>query len=486
MRKLSITAYKWMNRYNNLSAPLKASFWFAVCSILQKGISFITVPIFTRMLSTDQYGVYSLYQSWVSILSVLTTFNLYMGVANTGIVKFEKDSEGFISSLQSLTSFLFLAIWFLYLFNTGLWNRITGLSTFLMQTMFVEIFFGMGLSFWSVKQRCRYNYRLLITITVIMSISSPILGIMAVGLTVYKAEARIISFVFVQVIFGGVLYISNIKDGKKIIDIPYWKYALCMGIPLILHYLSQSILSQSDRIMISKLVGNDKTAIYSVAYNVSSIMLIVTNAINNSFHPYALRKLRDKEYDSLRRSSNLLIIFVGMVTFIVILFGPEVIRVLGGEVYSQAQWIMPPVALSVYFMFLYPLFGNIEMYYGKTKMVMMVSTIGAILNIVLNYVFIPKFGFVAAGYTTLICYIIYCVMHYLSAKKIFVKIGEIREVYDLKFICAFSGTMIIGTMLITMIYVYAVIRWMLIICICILGVINRKKILKMIGEMRNI
>lgn len=147
---------------------------------------------------------------------------------------------------------------------------------------------------------------------------------------------------------------------------------------------------------------------------------------------------------------------------------------------------MPPVALSVYFMFLYPLFGNIEMYYGKTKMVMMVSTIGAILNIVLNYVFIPKFGFVAAGYTTLICYIIYCVMHYLSAKKIFVKIGEIREVYDLKFICAFSGTMIIGTMLITMIYVYAVIRWMLIICICILGVINRKKILKMIGEMRNI
>lgn len=484
MKRLSIYLDTIINRYRSLSNPLKASVWFTICSMVQKGISFITVPVFTRILSPEQYGTYSLYQSWYSILSVVATFNLYMGVANTGVVKFEKDSDKFISSLQGLTSGITLIVWLVYSMGTEFWNRITGLSTLLMHTMFLEIFFGLGISFWSVKQRCRYKYRLLIIITMIIAISSPILGIIGVGLTSYKAEARIIAFVFVQVIFGGILYFYNIKVGKKIIDMSYWKYSLGMGIPLILHYLSQSILSQSDRIMISKLVGNDKTAVYSVAYNVSSIMLIVTNAINNSFHPYGMRKLRDKEYSTLRATSNLLIILVGMVTFVTILFGPEIIAILGGSIYSQAKWIMPPVALSVYFMFLYPLFGNIEMFYGKTKIVMVASVIGAILNIVLNYVFIPKFGFIAAGYTTLICYIVYCLLHYFAAKHVLINIDKIDNIYDLKFICYFSCIMVFGTIFITMIYTFTLIRILMIIVICMLGVMNRKKISKMIFEMR--
>lgn len=81
-------------------------------------------------------------------------------------------------------------------------------------------------------------------------------------------------------------------------------------------------------------------------------------------------------------------------------------------VYHTAIWTIPPVAMSVYFMFCYDLFAKFAFYYEKTKLIMCASVIGAVLNIVLNYIFINAFGYVAAGYTTLVCYVIYSVAHY--------------------------------------------------------------------------
>ena len=95
---------KILNKYHSLSNPVKASIWFTICNVLQKGISMITVPVFTRLLTTEQYGVYSVYQSWYSIIGVFATLNLYYGVFNNGMIKYEKDKNAFTSSMQGLTT----------------------------------------------------------------------------------------------------------------------------------------------------------------------------------------------------------------------------------------------------------------------------------------------------------------------------------------------------------------------------------------------
>ena len=64
---------KIITKYKNLPEAVKASLWFTICSILQKGISFITVPIFTRLLTTEQYGVVSIFYSWESIFIIFCT-----------------------------------------------------------------------------------------------------------------------------------------------------------------------------------------------------------------------------------------------------------------------------------------------------------------------------------------------------------------------------------------------------------------------------
>ena len=76
-------------KYQYLSVQAKATIWFTMCSFIQKGISFITVPIFTRLMSTEQYGIYTVYLSWLQILTILTSLYLFNGVYDNAMVKFE-------------------------------------------------------------------------------------------------------------------------------------------------------------------------------------------------------------------------------------------------------------------------------------------------------------------------------------------------------------------------------------------------------------
>ena len=88
-----------LSYYNNLSEPIKATLWFTISSIIQKGIALLSTPIFTRLLTTEEYGVYSVYQSWYSILLIFATLNLYAGVYNNGMTKWPDKRQEYTSSL---------------------------------------------------------------------------------------------------------------------------------------------------------------------------------------------------------------------------------------------------------------------------------------------------------------------------------------------------------------------------------------------------
>ena len=84
---------KIRNKYNKLPLPVKASLWFLICSFFQKGISVITTPIFTRLLSVEEYGKYGVFTSWENIINVFVSLNLCYGVYAQGLVKFDNDRK---------------------------------------------------------------------------------------------------------------------------------------------------------------------------------------------------------------------------------------------------------------------------------------------------------------------------------------------------------------------------------------------------------
>ncbi len=475
---------KLLAEYDRIPVPVKASLWFTVCNFLQKGISMITVPVFTRLLTTEQYGVYTVYQSWYSIITVFATLNLYYGVFNNGMVKYPDDRDRFTSSMQGLTTTITSAWFIVYLAASNFWNSVLGLPTILVLAMFAELIFMPAYSFWAARQRFEFRYRNLVIVTSIMTISSPVIGIAAVLVSEHKAEARVLSFVLVQVCIGGFFYIRNLLKGRTFFYKAYWRFGLGFNIPLIPHYLSQSVLNQSDRLMIKKMVGYGKSAIYSVAYSVAMLMILITSAINNSFIPYTYGCLKEEKYDDLKKNANALIILVGLGTFFVVAFGPEVIRIFAPEEYYEAIWVIPPVSASVYFIFLYPIFANVEFYYEENKFVMFASIGGAVSNIILNYIFIQIFGYIAAGYTTLACYMLFSGGHYFFMRKVLKKHNIQEKLYDSRFILMFSGLELLAMGIMMISYNYPIMRYGIIACMAAGVIVKRKAIIEVIKNIR--
>lgn len=470
--------------YSDLNVPVKASLWFTVCSFMQKGIILLTTPVFTRLLTTEQFGAYSIYQSWINVILILATLKLSTGVFNNGMVRFREDRSRFISSLQGLSSLTTGALLILYFVNMDFWNRLLGLNTFCVVIMFLELLFSTAFLLWSAEQRYIYRYKTLVMLTLGMSVGTIVLGIAFVLSTDYKAEARILSYAAIQVCIGLVLYIHNIKKGKKLFDPHYWKYALRFNLPLIPHYLSLMVLQQADRIMIAQMVGKGEAAIYAVAYNISTLMSLIVTAINSSLIPYTYENMSIHKYEDLKRTANALLKIVGCGCVFVMAFGPEIVRLFATSAYYDAVWIIPPVSLSVYFMFLYPLFGNVELYYETKSMMLIASCLGAALNIILNYFLIPIFGYLVAGYTTLFCYFVFAVLHYLAYKSALRKNSSVRSLFDMRFILLFSSVMVVSMLIMLLLYKLILVRYCLVLILLTVFIFNRKKITASITEIK--
>lgn len=457
---------KIINFYKNLPLPAKASFWFLVCSFLQKAISTITTPIFTRLLSVSEYGQYSIFNSWLQILTPIFCLNLFSGVYSQGIVKFESDRNKFSSSLQGLCFTLSL-IWFvIYCSMKNFWNSLFSLNTTQMVSMFIIIWVTASFNFWSVDQRVDFKYRNLVLLTLISSILQPIVSIIFIINSEDKVDARIVGMAMVQsALYIGTFFYQMFK-GKRFFSKRYWLYALKFNVPLLPHYLSLTLLSSSDRIMINNMVGAKEAGIYNLAYSISMIMSMFNTALLQSIEPWIFKKLKERNLQDIAKIAYPSFVLIAVINLILILFAPEIVSIFAPKEYQGAIWSIPAVALSVFFTYLYTFFAAFEFYFEKTNYIAGATIIGAMINIGLNFIFINIFGYIAAGYTTLLSYILFAIFHYHFMQKICDTSLEGVRPYSLKFILCLSFLSVGIGFLIMLTYNYIILRYGLIL-ICI-------------------
>ena len=162
---------KVIDKYKKLPVQVRASLWFFVCSFLQKGISTITTPIFTRLLNTSEYGQYNVFNSWLGIITIFVTLRLSMGVYAQGLVKFEEDRKKFSSSLQGLTLVLCLAWTGIYLIFKNQINNLLDLTTIQMLAMLLMLWATSVFEFWAAEKRVTYSYKSLVFLTLIVSLA---------------------------------------------------------------------------------------------------------------------------------------------------------------------------------------------------------------------------------------------------------------------------------------------------------------------------
>lgn len=476
---------KMIGKYSKMPVQVRASLCFLICSFLQKGISVVTTPIFTRLLSTAEYGQYNVFNSWLGIVSIFVTLNLSMGVYTQGLVKFEAERNVFTSSLQGLTVLL-VGFWtVIYLAAHNWWNNLFSLTTVQMLAMLVMIWTSAVFNFWASEQRVLYKYKALIVVTISVSLAKPIVGIIFVIHAQDKVTARILGLMIVELMGYLWLFVVQQWRGKKFYSSKYWKYALAFNFPLIPHYLSLTVLNSSDRIMIDTMVGSSESGIYSLAYSLAQIMTLFNTALMNTLSPWIYQKIKVEKFKDISSIAYLSLIGIASVNLALIALAPEAVALFAPKSYYTAIYAIPPIALSVYFMYMYDLLAKFAFYYEKTKFIMTASVIGALLNVILNYIFIKLCGYIAAAYTTLVCYIIFCVAHYIFMNKVCDRFCEGIRPYSLTKLFKITIPFLLCGFALLITYGYPLVRYSLIAVMAVAIIAKRKMIMssmrKLIG-----
>ena len=459
---------KIKEKWSKIPLTVKVSTSYAVCSILQNCLSFITLPLFTRLLTTEQYGQATIYGSWSGILMICITLNLAYGSFSTAMIKYENRRDEYIAAIQGICLLLTGIFFLVYFLFRGLWNRLFELPTFLVCILVIEILCTNATNIWMGRNRFEFKYKKVVLLSLSMSILSPILSYILVMSTTEKGYARIIGNAFVNILIGFVIFIISIKKGKKLYNKEFWKYALGFNVPLLSYYISQAIFNQSDRIMISHMTGTDNAAIYGVAYNLAMVLTFVLNAINGSYVPWVYGKIKNGNGEENKQISIVLVLLMSLMILCVIWYAPEIITIMAGKQYAAAIYVVAPVSMSLLLLFYSQLFINVEFYYEEKKMLVYASIGAAVLNIVLNYILIPVFGFVAAGYTTLVSYIVFALSNYYAMKMVLKNRNLPDNLYDYrKLLLLFLSFVFVGFLGVAL-YSWFVLRVIITILILIL------------------
>lgn len=458
--------------YLDMPVQIKASIWFTGCSIINKAVQFLTTPIFTRLMTADEYGLYTVFLSWQSIILMIVGLNISSNIFYNMLIKDKESPDRIISSIMGLVTCIGLILVIAFCIFHDSWMQLIQLPASLIVCLILTCILTVSFELWAVKLRFIYQYKKLVLVTASVLILNPLMGLYFVlNYESDKGIARCFSVIVSTAIVYGIIYIIKIIKGKIFYNKEYWIYALSMAVPLLPHYLSQTLLNQSDRIMISFFDGNGEAAIYGIAHSVAILMLFVNKSINDSFIAWFYKRLETKNYKNISQISSKLILLIGSLNIILMLMAPELLHILATEEYEAAVYVIPPLAVSSYLIFIYGLFCNIEFYFEMKIPMMVVSVAGAALNIVLNYFLIPHFGFIAAGYTTLVSYIVFVICHYIIMRKAQIKYMNSINVFNVKFIVIFTIVLIGLSFLVNLVYTFVGIRY-LVLFIILFSIVN--------------
>lgn len=441
---------------NKNNTALKSGIWYTISNFLLRSISFFTIPIFTRLLTQDEFGQFNNYTSWLQIMTVFVTLNVQSSLISAKY-DFEKEFDQYILTMFCLSS-ISAIIWSVVLnIFRDFFIEFSNLGIYYINCMIVYLFFYPAVMLFQVRSRFLFKYKANVALSVVNTVFTALLSVVLVLFMRDKLQGRVLGSIIPTIIIGFCLIIYLIKKGKRV-NIAYWKYALKICLPYIPHSLSLVILSSIDRIMITDICGNEKTALYSLAYNCSLVISLLVGSLNEAYGPWLGDKLNENNFDEIRKISKKYVVIFLILALGMMLVIPEVLLILGGERYIDAKFVLAPVALGCVYQFLYTMFVNIEQFKKKTFSMCLATISAAILNYVLNLIFINKFGYVAAAYTTVAGYIWLLAIHMIIVHKI-----GYSKVYDYRFIIMSAIIALLLTILISFLYLNIILRYIFIV-----------------------
>ena len=398
-------------------------FFNILSTVLLRGISIFTAPLFSRLLGDSGYGGLQMYNIWTSAAAIIFPLQTQGTLVNARVEYPEEEQQRYQSSVMTLSVLSFLICAAVVLIFIRPVSAFFEMEYFLIYLMLLQAFGTFCVSFLSTKFTYEFkagrNMMISLGITIFSLIQALVLVLRLPKEINYYG--RVVANASTYALVGIPACVYILAKGKSFVNRKYWKFCLLLAIPTVFYNLSDLILGQIDRVMLQKMLSEAAVGQYSLALNFGGIMFTIFGALNNSWCPFFFEDMKLGNARALKeRSDNYLELYT-VLSVGFILLTEEVYHVFASQEFWTGTSLIPIFVSSYYINFLCTFPVNYEYYYKKTKVVAVITIASSLSNMVLNYILIQRLGIGGAAVATFFSHCLQLLMHYVYCRYILKK-----------------------------------------------------------------
>ncbi len=396
---------------------VKAGFWYVISNFLVKALSFITTPIFARLMTPEQYGEFSNYASWQSTLLILTGAELYVTLSRA-YYDFNEDYNKYVSSVTVTGCLLTMCMYAVFLL-CGPWiYNIVAIPPQYVHMLFITLMFQSCKAIWLARERTLYKYKTVAIVSVLNLVLPTVIALTFVLIlpSEQHLSARIYGTYIPMSAIGFVCAFSMLLKGRSV-KLQHIKYALKLSLPLLVHYLTVSLLTSSNTIVTKSILGSEEAALISITTSTIHILTILFQALSGAVTTWLMDNLNQKKEAAARKGTLIYSAGVAAVASATILLAPEIVRILGGKQYLDATYLIPGMVLGIVFQSVASIFNIILTYDKNVTKTAVYTGIVAVISVLAKVLLLPRYGYNVLVWTNVIAFAALFIINYILVKQ---------------------------------------------------------------------
>jgi len=421
LKKMKFAFFKLVGQQQII---FKNTFWISLAEVSARILKFFLIIFVIRILGAKEYGKFSFAFSFVTLLTVFFDFGLSLILTR----EFAKDKKNEKYFLSILSLKIFLEIFAMILiaigsfFITQDWvirKIILILALYVLCAEQCNFFYA----FFRARQKMEYEAWLKIFQAIILTTVG--FGIILKSPSIIRLSLAYPLSTFISLIIILYFFYSRISPLKISFNIYIWKRFLSMSWPLALIGAMSTVYNYTDSVMMGYYGQITQTGHYNASYKIISMALLPMNLLTISFYPALSKALNEKKY--LQKIWNFLtgiMIFLAMPLLIGgYILAHKIIIFLYGPEYLPSVLAFKILLFSAFIIYLYNSYNQILIVSNQQKKLFFSISIGAIINVVLNLILIPKYSLYGAAVATVVTHsIVFIQLFSLTSKYTFIKI----------------------------------------------------------------
>lgn len=394
---------------------------YTIATVLTRGIAIFLIPIYTRYLTPTEYGIIDYFVILASIINLTIALEI-----SQAVVRYYQDAVG-IEEKRSYVATAFIFTIFVYALYFIISFVFAGELSYLflddehMSALFIIASGAIATNgiFYFVQNQLKFEIRPK-DFAIVSLVNVILLGCITVYLLVVE-HMGVESIFIAQIIAntaGSIMAVYMVKESYGFIFVyDKFKQMIAFSSPLVFSGVAVFVALYIDRIAIKDMLGLEELGIYGIAYRFAAVAGLVMVGFQSSLIPLVYKHYQEENTPKdISKIFNVFSIFALFVVAGSIVFSREIIILFTTESFYGASSLIAILVMAVFFSNMYIFAPGIGIA-KKTKLTAFIMTLGAFLNLALNYTLIPIMGLSGSAMATLTSSIVIFVLYVILAYK---------------------------------------------------------------------